>query len=383
MEPHARGAILVAAIFDVFLLVYRARSRDLFRIATQGTGVLPKGDIHPDLANRLADEAARCAQSILQMCIRALDYCPPVNITFGAYLRAAITADVNFSPEDEYRTAFIESFRRWGIYPRGIRSMSIEALTWPSGAEVIAEAEATANRGGAPASDRQGTPSKDQILDARSRSVSDLVELFSEAQAGEQATKWDLETDRHQVWKNMQRNRRTIWRWLVHGKGRRHAPAFGLVLHDTERETIYRKRGEPTVEVHSVRTALRRDARGSIVTDLVIEVTQRRRGYFDKDEQTSADEGFPPTPEKPDGDFKFRAGSTIVIDTTKNVFRHIIRAPGTIADDAELDRVRRFLTGEAEPSTNAFDGVRTLSLSEPGNRWRDEPFAMLHRHEQE
>src|SRR5690606_15518974 len=78
MEPHARGAILVAAVFGAFLLVYGSRTRELYRIATHGTGVLPDGDIHPDLAARLAEEASRCAQHILQMCIRALDYCPPV-----------------------------------------------------------------------------------------------------------------------------------------------------------------------------------------------------------------------------------------------------------------------------------------------------------------
>src|SRR6185503_15389374 len=100
-EPHARGAILVAAVFRAFLLVYQSRIADLYRIATQGTGVLPEGDIHPDLAARLAEEAARCSQYILQMCIRALDYCPPVNITFGDYLRAMITADINLNPDDE------------------------------------------------------------------------------------------------------------------------------------------------------------------------------------------------------------------------------------------------------------------------------------------
>jgi hypothetical protein len=57
-EPHARGAILVAAVFGAFLKVYRGRTADLYRIATEGTGVLRPGEIHPDLANRLADEAA-------------------------------------------------------------------------------------------------------------------------------------------------------------------------------------------------------------------------------------------------------------------------------------------------------------------------------------
>ena len=120
-EPHDRGAILVAAVFGAFTKVYRARTRDLFRIATEGTGVLREGDIHPDLVNRLAEEAQRCAERALQMCIRAIDYCPPVGITFGAYLRAIVTADYDMNPVDRenWRLAFIESFREWGISPRG------------------------------------------------------------------------------------------------------------------------------------------------------------------------------------------------------------------------------------------------------------------------
>jgi hypothetical protein len=66
-EPHDRGAILVAAVFAAFAKVYHARTRDLFRIATEGTGVLREGDIHPDLVNRLAEEAERCSDRALQM----------------------------------------------------------------------------------------------------------------------------------------------------------------------------------------------------------------------------------------------------------------------------------------------------------------------------
>jgi hypothetical protein len=41
-EPHERGACFVAAVFDAFLLTYRARIADLLRIATGGSGVLPR-----------------------------------------------------------------------------------------------------------------------------------------------------------------------------------------------------------------------------------------------------------------------------------------------------------------------------------------------------
>jgi len=83
MQPHKRGSILVAAIFDAFISIYKHRVADLLRIATGGTGVLPEGELHPDLVNRLADEASKVAGHILSLCIRAIDYCPPVDITFG------------------------------------------------------------------------------------------------------------------------------------------------------------------------------------------------------------------------------------------------------------------------------------------------------------
>lgn len=409
MEPHARGAILVAAVFTAFVLIYRMRTADLFRIATQGTGVLPDGDIPPDLTNRLAEEASRTAQSILQMCVRALDYCPPVDITFGTYLRAIVTGDVNYNPgEDSARVAMIESFREWGIFPRGIRSMSIEALTWPTGAEAIAEARpvppyyaAAANVAqdaeSASGKKRRSAPSREEVRSARVDSERDVRALFTDIQHGltedeeEQASdqsgtlsRWDLDSDRSEVWNNMQRNKRAVWLWLVHGKGRAYADAFGLVLDNTDpnkpRNSIYRsKSGAPSVEVHSVRTAMRRDARGAVSADLVIEITQRRAGYFDRDEQKKRDAHGPPLSGDDKGDFKFRTGCTVIVDTTKNIFRHIIRTPGTVADDAELEYVRQFLTGDADATVNAFDGVRAQSLRERRPRGLDEPFAMLHR----
>jgi hypothetical protein len=131
-EPHDRGAILVAAVFDAFLRIYERRTADLLRIATGGSGVLPAGALHPDLVARLADEAAKSAAQVLTICIRALDYCPPVDLTFGDYLRALITADHATVPDDRYgyRIAFVAAFRARGIYPRGLRALSVDSLLW-------------------------------------------------------------------------------------------------------------------------------------------------------------------------------------------------------------------------------------------------------------
>jgi hypothetical protein len=133
-EPHARGSILVAAVFEAFLSIYKSRVADLLRIASQGSGILPQGELHPDLVNRLATEAAKAAGHVLNMCIRALDYCPPIDITFGDYLRAIISADSDAILDDtrDYRLAFIDAFRRRGIYPENIKTLSLESLRYPS-----------------------------------------------------------------------------------------------------------------------------------------------------------------------------------------------------------------------------------------------------------
>lgn len=139
-EIHERGAILVAAVFDAFLKVYEAKTSDLRRIATGGTGLLPRGEISPDLIGRFAREAASLALQFLLICIRALDYCPPVDLTFADYLRAMITADHDLVPSDPwgYRVAIAESFRQRAIFPEHVITFGEETLLWhsPTGTQV-------------------------------------------------------------------------------------------------------------------------------------------------------------------------------------------------------------------------------------------------------
>jgi hypothetical protein len=133
LEPHDRGSILVGAVFDAFFRTYQSRIHDLLRIASGGTGRLPRGAIHPDLVNRLAEEANSIALATLRMCIRAFDYLPPVDVTFGDYLRSLVTADFELNPTDPngLRLAMIEAFRERGIYPTGVTSFSEDELRWP------------------------------------------------------------------------------------------------------------------------------------------------------------------------------------------------------------------------------------------------------------
>lgn len=362
--PHARGAILVAAVFEAFLKVYRSRTADLYRIASDGTGVLRTGELNPDLANRLAEEAARCAKYVLQMCIRAIDYCPPVGITFGDYLRGLVTADVDINPDDpySYRLAIVESFRQWGIHPEGMRSMSVEALLWPDGQIAMQEArvdlppEALAalfdQDHATPAAHKKGGAERGRL----------------------QVFFWSLESDRYKTWRSVEHNSEVFWSWLME-QGRPLLPALGLVVDETAPPTVWRSSStkQPSVEVHAIRTAARRSPRGAMVTDLVVEITQRRRGYFDAEKQRSFDASTEQAKEEPD--FRYRAGCTLLIDPATKTIRRVIRTAGTVADDGELARVRAFLSGaDAEPGNAFWPARQSLNTKEP--------FALLHRHEE-
>ncbi len=128
-EPHDRGSILVAAVFDAYFTSYIKKTRDLMAIASAKAD--SKADLHPDLVNRLADEASKTAKEFEHICIRALDYCPVTDIHFGDFLQALITADYDLVPDDQYgyRSAFIDAFRSRGIRPYA-SSYSEEALRW-------------------------------------------------------------------------------------------------------------------------------------------------------------------------------------------------------------------------------------------------------------
>lgn len=378
-EPHARGALLVAAVFGAFLKVYRARTLDLYRIASEGTGLLRAGDLPHDLSNRLADEAARCAQYVLQMCIRAIDYCPPVGITFGDYLRALVTGDQDLNPDDPlgYRLAFIESFRQWGIHPAGMRSMSLESLLWPQG-----EAHDQPVPVALDAKRMESLFNVEQKLDYPEQ----MAAPTSRSRSPEKLKTWNLESDRYKTWEGVESNSKVVWSWLMKGDGRPLLPAFGLEVDPGSPPTVFRpRRGSswnpgdgservPAVEVHSVRTALRRGPRGGTVSDLVVEITQRRRGYFDPEVQKRKDAGEPIASDDK-GDFRYRAGCTLLINSITMEVRRIIRTPGTIDDDAQLERIRRFMVDGGLEPTNAFERARETSRAEAER----EPFALLHR----
>jgi hypothetical protein len=264
-EAHDRGAVLVAAVFDAFLNIYRRRSADLIRLATGGTGVLPEGEIPNDLVSRLSQEASKTAGHVLNICIRALDYCPPVDLRFGEYLRALITADRDLVPEDTwaYRPAFIQGFRRRGIYPENVRNLSSESLSWEP-------------------------PETGFAID----------EMFKDLELS-----WDLRLDRREAFAVSRRNGKRV-----------HDFFKTLKKTDTEALGFYQDggavlNGEPgelrPFEVHSVRPVRRIGPDGQQRTDLVVEITQ----------------SWLPA----GGRGKFRGGCTLIIDIEKKTIRYVVR----------------------------------------------------------
>jgi hypothetical protein len=108
-ECHLRGEILSAAVLNAFLRIWKRRL----------AGWLPKADVDVP-RDRVVEDGADAAEHLLWMAIRALDYCPVVDITFSDFLSALITADVELLPNDgkyKYRKALLHEFERWSIKP--------------------------------------------------------------------------------------------------------------------------------------------------------------------------------------------------------------------------------------------------------------------------
>jgi hypothetical protein len=131
-EPHRLGSVLVSAVFEAFVTVFNRKVQPYVRLATNGTGVLPAGQLSADLVDVLARSASRLASQFLSILIRAIDYCPPVDLRFGDFLRALVTADRDLVPDDAYayREAIVDAFRRRAIFPVNVESLSEDALTW-------------------------------------------------------------------------------------------------------------------------------------------------------------------------------------------------------------------------------------------------------------
>ncbi len=326
---HGRGAVLVAAIYRAFLAIVERRTADLVRLATGGSGVLPEGALHPDLVDRLTDETTTAARHVLRICIRALDYCPPIDLTFGEYLRALITADLEEVATDRYgyRIAFLEAFRRAQLLPRNLRTVSLETLRWrhwdgPSPAwldDAVAALKI----------DLGANLAREQIF-AVSEQRKEILHAVIEKGLTSQADCDALGLE------------------------------FGLPRFETFTERV-KSAAATTLKVDTVRVARRVRPDGAMGAQLVVVIRQRRPEIL-----AQGDPGLSPE------HFWFRGGATLIIDLLGSAgpkIRYAIVKP--ILSQRRAVRERAFRLGEDE------EGLRAMYLSgdEYGAR---EPFALLH-----
>ena len=329
-EPHARGAILVAAVFDAFLSIYKSRVSDLLRIASSGTGILEEGALHPDLVNRLASEASKSAQHVLNACIRALDYCPPVDINFGDYLRAIITADTDLVPDDDrgYRIAFIEAFRRRGIYPRDVRALSPESLRWP----IV-------------------TGSQQKFFEPLAEKLRDVAKEFIYFKTRREI--YDT-TDKIGGWLN---------NWIKQEEYYQNLDEFGRLAGIAFKFGLKGLRGNPETnripkfQIHSLRPARRVGPDGDSRNQLIISIIQSRNITVEEDGEQPLS-------------FTFRGGSTLVLDLDTMQLRYAISKD--VTDEDRLNRHTQYHRGFNMEGSSRATYFRQIRNSE-------EPFALLHR----
>ena len=225
--PYERGSVLVNAVFDVFDTLLERKTAKYVRLATGGLGVLPQGELPHELAEIVTDEASKLAGQLLTMCLRAIDYCPPVDLELGEYLRAVVTADRDLVTDDPwgYREAWIQAFRRRRIYPSGIDNFGEDALLWMPPPRPVRSAKLAYSR-----LTFNGDPGRAPSLASLTAQAREVGRMVSDA-------------------------------------GR--CDCFGLLPADPAK-------GIEIPCVESVRTSRRVGPDGQIVFDLVAEVTQRR-----------------------------------------------------------------------------------------------------------
>ena len=331
-EAHDRGSILVFAVYQAFLAIADRRTDDLIQLATGGSGILPAGTLHPSLVERLTDEVAKTAKQMLTMCIRALDYCPSVDITFGEYLRALITADRDAYPDDplHYRLAFLEAFRKWKLLPRDVRTISEETLAWSA---------------------------------PEDPSPVWLKGLLSKIDLG-----WNQKLKRAEIFALNDKNRYTLWKAMhkAFASNPDLYKQFGL-LPDLPRYnedgTVMHapKKSETTFDIYSVRPTRRVEPDGSFRVEVVAVIQQRIPIALDG---TAMPQGMT----KGDGFFWFRGGATIIIDPREGLeeIRYSI-----IKNTGSVDRQKR---QAGTMAANYLSPLRALYFGDEVS----EPFALLH-----
>ncbi|WP_425619294.1 hypothetical protein NA78x_003032 [Anatilimnocola sp. NA78] len=336
-EPHERGAILVAAVFQALVNIYERRSADLLRIASP-TGREINLKSSPDLLERLADEAATSAQHLLRMCVRALDYLPPVDLTLGEYLRAIITADYDLVRNDDrnYRIAVVDAFRQWGITPADSNTLLTSDLLWQA-------------------------PEDDPLPN--------LIKWIEAERKAERFAEWMIGMDRQRAFRSRSELGASLRSWLLNNKPRNGGASLGICLDERRAPlSIQRdKEGLPVFEVHAVHPCSRLGPDGQHLQDLVIEIVQRRKVMLEPEDQQQLESGELPYSDAEEY-FYFRGGCTLIVDGRSGAIRYAVRK--AVNNEQRLADERSF-------RRNPTNMRLAMTYFEGDDR---SPFRLLHQH---
>ena len=248
-----------------------------------------------------------------------------MDVTFFEYLRALITADYDLVTDDRhrYRVAFVEAFRRRGIYPLNLdaqtadvpRTLSADTLRW-------------------------------QGLDASTFPSAVREELWKQYAGVIEGLKRYADAclyleDREELFNATRLQRLELHNKL--GSAFRAVPAFAkeLGLDPTQK-----------FEVHELRCATRVSPDGRHVPQVIVALTQSRLVKADKQAGTPS--------------YVFRGGSTLVVDLLRSEVKY--RIVKNIASRRRQGRTAAFVREAAS------DPLRALFFA-PNRR---EPFAALH-----
>jgi hypothetical protein len=256
------------------------------------------------LAARLSRESAKVALHFMNICVRAIDYCPPVDITFGEFLRALVTADSDLLPDDPlgYRSEIIKAFRLRGIIPENVGSYSEEALRWSS----------------PDVTGRPVPPCKGLIYDA-------VEGQAEEEQGGRTASR----SGPNAV--------------ILTNYAKANASGLGLT---------YTRGTGLSINAHSFHPIHRIAPDGRLVVDFVVEFLQKKLVPLDPKDRKS------PT-------FEFRGGSTVIFNRLGEV-RYVVEK--SISNDTRLEAQREFYlqTGQSRPAAAYIGQPKIGGLSIAG-----------------
>ena len=183
-----------------------------------------------------------------------------------------------------------------------------------------------------------------------------------------------LEADRHVEWLAQRFYAQIFWAFLTSVPNRQLVETLGLTLEPTVVKSITRSASLgsalPALSVQSVRMATRKGSRDQLEREYVVEVVQKRHGYFDIAKQLEVDSNGKHRSEP--ADFSFRRGCTLLIDARTFKIRRVIRTRGDVTNDGELGRMRDYIVGRTSAPDNALfsKGIRSEDTTD---------FAALHR----